>query len=336
MPKPDKPTQVCLTIDTEFSIAGHFDSPETCPPVSEPMVYGRVNDKEEALGFLLDTLHAYDISATFFVECANYFYFGDEPMRSVVARLNAAGQDIQLHVHPVWLNFVDGELPGYFPRNDFCSARSFDDLKRVFELCIEVFERWVGKSPVAIRTGSLHTDENVYRVMQALGIPLSSNIAMGVYEPSEPLLRHDSGRHLIHGVMELPVFTYQDMQIGSRTRRKSLQITSCSWPEMRHLLWKAREAGVENIVVLTHPSEFIKKTDFRYTRLTRNRVNQERLRKLCAFIQSQPEEFVSADFATSLSEWKGSELHQPFITIPSGFSLLRKLHNRLNDSLWWY
>lgn len=331
---PGKPTQVCITIDTEFSIAGHFECAEHLP-VSDVMVYGEVDGREQALGFLLETFERYGIDATFFLECANYFYFGDAPMQRVAERIRAAGQDIQLHVHPVWLNFVDGQVPGNFPRNDYCSGRSFDDLKRVFELCIEVFERWVGRRPLALRTGSLVADDNVFQVMAALDIPLSSNVATGVFAP-ESALFHDSGRHRIHGVMEVPVFTYRDMRLVGRQHRKSLQITSCSWPEMKSLLRRARRAGVENIVVLTHPSEFIKKSDYRYTRITRNRVNQRRLEKLCEFIHDNPREFESASFGGQVEPWSASELQQPFVAVPSAHAVLRKLHNKLNDTLWAY
>ena len=333
---PEKPTEICITIDTEFSIGGHFEAPTTCHPVAEPMVYGEVEGREEALGFILKTLAEHGISATFFVECANYYYFGDEPMRTVVERIKAARQNIQLHVHPVWLHFAEGRIPGNFPRNDYCSGRSFDDLERIFRLCTDVFKRWVGHSPVAIRAGSFRADENVFSVMRALNIPLASNVALGAYQPDSPLLRHDSGRHRIHDVMEVPLFTYGDMKIGSWQHRKSLQITSCSWPEMRHLLWKARRAGVENIVILTHPSEFIKKSDFQYSRITRNRVNQQRLRKLCALIGKHPDDFVSASFGGCRQDWLEAELEQPFIEVPAAYAVGRKLHNKLNDSLWRY
>lgn len=300
------------------------------------MVYGEVDGKEEALGFLLETFDRYQVTATFFVECANYFYFGDEPMRGVVNRLNAAGQDIQLHIHPVWLSFNQDPAIGVFPRQDDCSGRSFDELNQAFSVCIGIFERWVGHRPVAIRTGSMRVDENVYRVMRALDIPLSSNIAMGVFQPQEPQLWHDSGRHSIHGVMELPVFTYQDSSIAGRTHKKSLQVTSCSWPEMKHLLWKARKLGVENIVVLTHPSEYVKKSDFQYSRLTRNRINQQRLQNLCQFIHQHPDDFIAADFSSQHLDWRASEVTQSAIAVPSIFAAGRKLHNKLNDLVWIY
>ena len=72
---PKQPTQVCISIDTEFSIAGHIERPETHLPVAEPVVYGRVNGKEESLGFLLDTFAQYNINATFFVEWRKLFLF---------------------------------------------------------------------------------------------------------------------------------------------------------------------------------------------------------------------------------------------------------------------
>ena len=333
---PPNPTQICISIDTEFSIAGHFELPEIYRPVAGPAVYGVVEGKEESLGFLLETFDRYNVKASFFVECANYFYFGDEPMQGVINRLKAARQDIQLHIHPIWLNFNKEPEFGIFARHDDCTGRDFDELKEAFSACIEIFRRWVGHNPLAIRTGSLRADENVYRVMRELGILMSSNIALGVFQPEEPLLLHDSGRHLIHGVMEIPVFSYQDGNFAGRTRKKSLQITSCSWPEMKHLLWKARKSGIESIVILTHPFEYIKTSDFQYTRLTRNRVNQSRLQKLCAFIQQHSQDFVSADFSSQYDAWVESELNQKSIEISSFYAVGRKLHNKLNDLIWRY
>lgn len=300
------------------------------------MVYGVVDGKEEALGFLLETFDRYQIAATFFVECANYFYFGDEPMLGVVNRLKSAGQDIQLHVHPVWLSFNQDPALGLFPRHDDCDGRAYEELRSAFSTCIGLFERWVGHKPLAIRTGSMRVDDNVYRVMRDLNIPLSSNIAMGIYTPKESALWHDSGRHSIHGVMELPVFTYQDSKLAGRIHKKSLQITSCSWPEMRYLLRKARKSGIENIVVLTHPSEFIKKSDFQYRKLIRNRINQERLQNLCEFVRDHPDDFVAVDFSSQVHHWRATEFHQRTISVPSMYAAGRKLHNKLNDVVWSY
>jgi hypothetical protein len=62
-----KPIEVCITIDTEFSIGGNFDDP-ALTPVAEPMVLGSVGGKEQGLGFLLDSFAEFGVRATFFVE----------------------------------------------------------------------------------------------------------------------------------------------------------------------------------------------------------------------------------------------------------------------------
>ena len=54
------PLEVSITIDTEFSIAGHFEKPDEYPPVSEPVVYGTVNGRDEGLGFMLETFDRFN------------------------------------------------------------------------------------------------------------------------------------------------------------------------------------------------------------------------------------------------------------------------------------
>ena len=75
-----RPIEVCITVDTEFSIGGNFGNPELAP-IAKPIVLGTVAGQEHGLGFMLDCLAEFDIRATFFVETLQTAYFGDEPMR---------------------------------------------------------------------------------------------------------------------------------------------------------------------------------------------------------------------------------------------------------------
>src|SRR5215472_294459 len=87
-----KPIEVCITIDTEFSVGGNFGDP-ALPPVAEPIVLGSVGGKEQGLGFLLDSFAEFGVRATFFVEALQTAYFGDEPMGSIARRIAEAGHD---------------------------------------------------------------------------------------------------------------------------------------------------------------------------------------------------------------------------------------------------
>ncbi|NJO38754.1 MAG: hypothetical protein HC871_15560 [Rhizobiales bacterium] len=104
-----KPTEVVITIDTEFSVAGAFDDPTgQTRPVGEPNVTGLVDGKEQGLGFMLETFARHGAVATFFVETLHVRHFGLEPMGALARRIHAAGHDVQLHLHPLWLAF-EGE-----------------------------------------------------------------------------------------------------------------------------------------------------------------------------------------------------------------------------------
>ena len=331
-----KPLEVTITIDTVFSIGGAFNDPSK-RPVAEPIALCEIDGKGHGVDFLLDTFNQYDIKATFFVECLNYYYFGDQPMKSIVEKIQSAGQDPQLHIHPSWLKYYKDDDFTTWETNDSCAGRDYQELKKIFEYSIEIFERWVGKRPDAIRTGNLEADINNYKDMSELKIPIASNIGLGVWKPDDGELWLESGRTKIFDVMEVPIFTYQDKDLMGQVPAKSLQITSCSWPEMKYLLLKARKKGIENIVILTHPFEFIKKKDIHYSQIIRNRVNQERLEKLCSFIKEHDQDFTSADFGSNVKEWGSKPLkNTPYFKVPPRFRLGRKLHNFVNDMIWTY
>lgn len=332
-----KPTEITITIDTECSIAGAFAQPDVRKPVADKAILCEVDGKEQGVGFLLDTFEQYNIKASFFVECAHYYYFGDKPMQAVVERILKAGQDAQLHVHPCWMYYNKDPELGTYPTNDSCKGRDYDELKRIFELSIGTFKRWTGKRPDALRTGSLLADLNIYDVLSDLEIPVSSNVAIGVNLPDEEELYLNGGRHYVKGVMELPVYSYVDRFVSGKEHVKSLQITSCSWPEMKFLLNKARAEGVENIVILTHPFEFIKKSDPYFTKITRNRVNQQRLEKLCMFIAENENDFISADFGSNHQKWLSRGPRQEnLLEMPPYYAFGRRVHNLINDKLWYY
>lgn len=64
--------------------------------------------------------------------------------------------------------------------------------------------------------------------------------------------------------MEVPLFTYQDKDSMGGYPTKTLQMATCSWREMRHILIKARKMGMEQITLMTDPSDYVKCKDARF------------------------------------------------------------------------
>lgn len=333
-------TEVCITIDTEFNIGGAFTYPDRYTPLAERVVDCPVNGRDEGLGFILETFAKTGVSGTFFVEALNVAYFGDGPMGGIARRILAAGHNVQLHLHPCWLTFRNPQWHQMVKTarpNDSCAGRSYDELAEIVEEGLAAFERWGLPKPIALRAGGLHADLMLYRVTADAGIPIASNIGLSIYSPKAPELHLWGGRHWVQGVLELPILSYRDFQIGSRPHCRTLTVTGSSWPEFKTLLWQARRAGVSPVVVLTHPFEYVKKRNFRYEDIRRNRINQRRLVNLCRFLRENDQDFVGCSFREGADRWLSSDgCDDPRLSVSPVFTFLRAAHNVTNDRLWWY
>jgi hypothetical protein len=136
--------------------------------------------------------------------------------------------------------------------------------------------------------------------------------------------------------LELPVFCY-NYRIGGSDRLRVLCITACSAAEIISVLRQAYVHQLSPVLVLTHPQEYIKKTDFRYASLRRNRANQGRLRAVLKFLKQHEDEFITAPIsAISDDGADSSETGRPVVSVSRGKAMARMLENGINDRIWWY
>jgi hypothetical protein len=321
-------TQVCITIDTEFSIGGAFADPARRRPVGAANVTCEVAGREQGLGFLLDVFSRHRTTCTYFVETVQGHWFDDGEMGRIVDRILAAGQDVQLHLHPCWAAFGDPdwrERVGRTAPNDDCDRLGQDELEALIRAGIARLERMGAPRPVALRTGNLRASRSVYRAMRACGLAVASNVGLAVCRPEEPHLCLRGGRHRIESVLEVPVLTYGP---GERL----LTTTGCSAAETEALLWQARRKGVPTVVLLTHPFEFIKGDRLDPARQRRNRINQRRMERLCAFIAEHPEDFEAVSFGQAAAGWLAApDVPEPALSAPLPRVLARMIENKAND-----
>ena len=322
------PLEVCITVGTSFSIGGAFKDPKTNKPVGDRSVFC----DGHGLDFVLNTFDQYNVDASFFIETANQAYFGDDPMEGIARKIIAAGQDTQLLVHPCWYYY---DKTGDYSQNDSCADRDYDELKELLIKSIKTFKRWCDKKPDVIRAGNCQIDRQFYKVLQEIGIDMSSSIGLGMHIADGKEMLLYNGRSKMGDVMEVPLFTYQDKDIMGRYPTKTLQIASCSSKEMIYILNKARKMQVENIVILTQPFDYIKKKDIQYSEMVQNRVNQERLESLCSFVADHDQDFVTVNFADKAEEWQNSETENiKKFKVPTRYRNARKIENFINDKFW--
>jgi hypothetical protein len=328
MPK----TRVILTVDTEPSIAGAMEDPVRFPPLLEEPVWGEVNGRSEALGFITRTLEHHDLRATFFVETVHTRHFGPQAMNRFTDHLQAAGQDIQLHIHPVWKNF--GNPPPAGPRyNDDSSALGEEELTALINEGCDQIKAWTGTRPVAMRTGNFSANRTVYRAMKQAQLYLASNICIASADYEDQSLCQAGGVQVVEGVHELTVGCFIDPGPVGKGRYRAAQITACSASELTSLLDECHAQSAETLVLVTHPFEFIKKADFRYTFLRPNRLVQQRLEVLCQFLRQHQDRFEVCTFGALGQEMPLQPQTAPFLKSSVLRSLTRATQNFVNDRI---
>lgn len=294
-------TRVCITVDTEFSIGGAFND-RSALPVAEQRVWCVTENRSHGLDFMLDCFERHSVKATFFVETLNRHYFRHDPMRDIAHHLHAAGHDVELHLHPCWDVFRHADwrkrarvrsTPGI----DNFFKRSEDDSLRLIEDGLETFRKWGLPAPTVFRSGALQHDDALYRAQARAGMPFSSHVAVAVFDKAGPDYRLYSGRHERHGVIECPTLSFDDWKVPGKTHTKALTVTGTSFAETTMLLEQAHREGVEQVVILTHPFEYVQVLDAANTVLRPHAVNQQRLASLCAYLERNSDRFATCGVA---------------------------------------
>ena len=326
-------TRVCITIDTEFSIGGAF-ADAARQPVADQMVYCRVNDKSEGLGFMLDTFRQYGVQATFFTETLQRHYFKHDPMRAIVHEIRDAGHEVELHLHPCWSIFQHADWRERVPamrKPDNFFGRSTADSVALLQQGIQSFADWGLERPKAFRSGNLQHDANLYRALAQAGIPYSSNVGTAIFDCGDPDYKLYSGQHERHGVIECPVLSFVDWSLGSRKHMKSLTIAGTSFAEMRTLLTKARAAGIETVVILTHPFEYVQARDTTFAHTRTQYVTQQRLRRLCQYLQRNDDQFEACGLVHALDAHPAASPRNTLLEVSLAQSLPRMAEQVIYD-----
>jgi len=97
---------VFITVDTEHSIGGAFMRKDARPVGNDRRVWGRIGTKVYGIPLIMDIADSFGLKLTFFVEVLNKYFFGENESREVCEYILKRGHDVQLHLHPNYLNFT--------------------------------------------------------------------------------------------------------------------------------------------------------------------------------------------------------------------------------------
>jgi hypothetical protein len=269
------PTRVLLTVDTELKWDWRCSSWQENLALSfDPAGVG--------VRYQLARLAAHGLKACFFVDPMPALVYGIEPIRRMVEPILAAGQEVQLHIHPSWADLENPvfELTGLDRPTQSALIRTARDL------LIEAG----APPPIAFRSGSYAADRATLEALSALAIRFDSS-HNGSHHPDPSALPLDPRRiapALLEGLVEIPV-TQIEPRPGSL---RHLQICAVSFEEMRAALVHARDEDHPVVAIVGHSFELAARGGQRP-----NRTLVGRFERLCGFLAAERERMPTAFFS---------------------------------------
>jgi hypothetical protein len=298
-------TQVLITVDTELGWGPHSRGEsweENFARFFDPAGVG--------VPWQLRTLGEHGLKACFFVDPMPALVYGLEPIRKMVEPILAAGQEVQLHLHPNWNGEGIFELTGYGPE------AQHDLLAAARDLLVAAG----APAPIAFRSGSFAVDSDTLRALSRLGFRYDSS-HNGSHHPDPsaiPLPPRLIAPVEMEGLIEVPVTQIED----APGRLRHLQLCAVSAAEMEAALTHAARQGHPVATIVSHSFELASRDGRRP-----NATLCRRFDRLCAFLAERRAELPTAHFA----QLGGVDLGVPAEPLPA-----RRLRTarRMVEQLW--
>lgn len=281
---------VFLTVDVEVWCGGWRDIDRKFADAFRRYVYGRTPKGDYGLPYQIETLNARGLTASFFVEPLFATRFGLEPLAEIVGLIRDGGQDVQLHLHPEW---IDESKQRILENATGKRARLSDYTLREQKVLIAEGRRLLaeagGGEALAFRSGNFSFNADTLRALSANGLRFdtSYNASYGGMDSGVMPGVAAVSPFEFEGVYEYPVTVYRD---GTGALRHA-QLAACSHAETAGLLWRALDAGHETFVYLFHNFELLGATLGRA-----DGVAVGRFLKLCTFLDRHRRRFVTTTF----------------------------------------
>lgn len=274
-------TKVLLTIDTELTWRHHRDGAGWEENFARSYEAAGVG-----IPYQLAVLAEHGLTACFFVDPMPALLFGPEPVERMVAPILAAGQEVQLHLHPFWANLAAGDDDPVFELTALDRERQEELIAAARTLLVEAG----APAPIAFRAGSFAANADTLAALARLGFRYDSS-HNGCHHPwpsALPVPRRRIAPVAAGALVELPV-----SQVEERPGRlRHLQICALSFSELRDALRHAGRHRHPVATIVSHSFELATRDGRRP-----NHVVQRRFVRLCRFLAAQRDTLPTARFA---------------------------------------
>ncbi len=273
-------TRVLLTIDTELTWRSDLDWSNWEDSFKRSYEAAGVG-----VAYQLGVLARHDLKGCFFVDPMPACVFGIEPIRRMVEPILAAGQEIQLHLHPMWAEPRDLASTGESQLASLDEDSQYDLIARARDLLVEAG----APEPIAFRGGNFSANDATLRALARLGFRYDSShdgdhhpwpSAIGLPADQVTPLRHQ-------GMIEVPVTVMAESR-----RLRHLQICAVSLSELKTTAEFAFANHLPIVNIVSHSFELVNRAG-----TAPNKVHVRRFEGLCEWLSAERTRLPTAWFS---------------------------------------
>ena len=243
---------VLITIDTEIN-PSRIASPEQIGRNVRRRIWGKVDGAEVGIAYQARCLREAGLTGVFFVESLCASVIDRSLLRDWVAVLREHGQEVQLHVHPEWAQYLD-IAPQHGKGYHLFEYRR-DDQKRLIGMARDNLVAAGAPEVCAFRAGNYSANDETLEVLAELRLSWDSSYNrcyLGTDCRLTPAPRHNLPfRRGGSGVVPVTNFT------DGLGKARHVQICACSAAELREALANAMRVGLPAFVIVSHSFELL-------------------------------------------------------------------------------
>lgn len=275
-------TPVFLTVDTEFAWRHHAAGLDVDTIYARSLEHAGVG-----LSYQLERLARHDLKACFFVDPMPALVFGLAPVKRMVDTIMAAGQEVQLHLHPNWTGAQQGDRAAHYGRFQMYEY-TLDEQLGLLRGAIELLVAAGAPQPIAFRAGGYAANADTLRALATLGLVYDSSHNGAEPTESRTGLPPDRIAPVMRELIEVPVTVIEDAPGLWRT----FQLCALSSAEAAAALDHAVAGEHAAVTIVSHGFELANRLGTRA-----NAVHVRRFDTLCRLLATRRNDLPTMHFA---------------------------------------
>ncbi|WP_137938631.1 polysaccharide deacetylase [Chitinivorax sp. B] len=279
-----------FTIDVEIWCNGWNNLQEKFPSAYRKYIHGSTAAGNYGLPYQLKVLNDYNLAGVFFIEPLFSACFGTQPLTEIVGMVEAARQEVQLHLHTEWVDEACSPLlPNVIGKRQHMRYFSREEQALLIKVGTDMLHDAGAHGVNAFRAGSFGMNSDTLLALADNRFKFDTSYNASLLGPDSGVM---PGQLMTEpaqfgSVHEYPIMVFKD---GINSLRH-VQLTACSFDEIEGLMWQALEQHRTSFVILSHGFELLNMAKDRA-----DPIAVKRFHKLCAFLDRNRDCFRTVGF----------------------------------------